>query len=307
MNARMPHVEVSKQAVLPVFDGREHAPRRTTVIRPPSFSPFAIFGNLANLWQYFDLLLTLTAHRIKVRYKQSALGLAWAVVQPLALMLIYTVIFSYIARMPSDGAPYAVFAYTALLPWTTFATALGNATNGVVNHAGLITKVYFPREILPLSYILSALVDFAIASVVLAGLLFYYRIPLTLNILYAAPIILTMMIFVLAVALFLSVLQVRFRDIGVGLPLLIQIWMFATPVIYPLSTVMGSAKIPAALKFLYSLNPMVGIVENFRRVVLHGTPPDFTSLALAVGVSLVLLPITYMYFKQTEATMADVI
>lgn len=286
---------------------RQARPRHTSVIRPPAFSPFAIFGHLASLWHYRDLLLTLTAHRINVRYKQSALGMTWAVLQPLSLMLIYTVIFSYIARMPSEGAPYAVFAYTALLPWTTFSTALGNATNGLVSHAGLITKVYFPREILPLSYIIAALADFAIAAIVLAGLLFYYRIPLSFNILYAVPIISTMMLFALAVALFLSVLQVRFRDVGVGLPLLIQIWMFATPVVYPLSVVMGSAKVPAAVKFLYRLNPMVGIVENFRRVVLQGTAPDFASLALAVGVSLVLLPLTYAYFKQTEATMADVI
>ncbi len=301
----MPHVEVSKQAVLPVFDGREHAPRRTTVIRPPSFSPFAIFGNLANLWQYFDLLLTLTAHRIKVRYKQSMLGMTWAVLQPLSLMLIYTVIFSYIARMPSDGAPYAVFAYTALLPWTTFATALGNATNGIVSHAGLVTKVYFPREILPLSYILSALADFAIAAVVLVGLLIYYRIPITLNVLYVLPITLAMMVFALAVSLYLSALQVRFRDVGVGLPLLLQVWMFATPVIYPLSAVLESARVPATVKFLYTLNPMVGIVDNFRRVILQGLPPNRASLGLAVVVSVVLLPLTYAYFKRTEATMAD--
>jgi len=277
------------------------------VLRPPAFSPFGIFGHIVNLWHYRDLLFTLTAHRIKVRYKQSALGLAWAVLQPLSLMLIYTVMFSYIARMPSDGSPYAVFAYAALLPWTTFATALGNATNGLVSHAGLITKVYFPREILPLSYVISSLVDFAIASVVLGGLLLYYGIPLTINALYALPIVLAMMVFALAVALVLSVLQVRFRDIGVALPLLIQIWMFATPIIYPLSSVTNSARLPAEAKLLYGLNPMVGIIENFRRVVLQGLTPDYASLALSVGVSLVLLPLSYAFFKQTEATMADVI
>ena len=286
---------------------QDRGPRPTSVLRPPAFTPFAIFGHVAGLWHYRDLLLTLTAHRVKVRYKQSALGMSWAVLQPLALMLIYTVIFSHIARMPSDGAPYAVFAYTALLPWTTFSTALGNATNGVVGHAGLITKVYFPREILPLSYIIAALVDFVIAAVVLAGLLVYYRIPLTANALYMFPIVLTMMVFSLAVSLFLSALQVRFRDVGVGLPLLIQVWMFATPVIYPLSAVMESDRLPDTAKLVYSLNPMVGIVENFRRVILHGTSPDWDSFALAAGVSLVLLPLTYAYFKRTEATMADFI
>lgn len=267
----------------------------------------AIFGHLAIVWHYRDLLLTLTAHRINVRYKQSALGMAWAVLQPLSLMLIYTVIFSYVARVPSDGAPYAIFAYAALLPWTTFSTGLGNATNGLVSHAGLITKVYFPREILPLSYIIAALVDFCIASVVLAGLLFYEHIPLTLNLLYIIPIVFVMMVFTLACALLFCMLQVRFRDIGVGLPLLLQIWMFAVPVVYPLSAVMNSNKLSDGLKFAYTLNPMVSIIDNFRRVVLHGTAPDFKALGLAAGMSFVLLPVTYAYFKRTEATMADVI
>lgn len=286
---------------------RHQRPRPTSVLRPPAFSPFAVVGHLAKLWHYRDLLMTLTAHRIAVRYKQSALGMTWAVLQPLALMLIYTVIFSHIARMPSEGAPYAVFTYAALLPWTTFSTALGNATGGLTSHAGLITKVYFPREILPLSYIVAALADFAIAAVVLAGLLLYYRIGLTANVLYVVPIVATMMTFALAVSLVLSALQVRFRDVGVGLPLLLQVWMFATPVIYPLSAVTKSAVLPAWAKTLYGLNPMVGIVENFRRVVLQGTPPDRASLGLAVGVSLVLLPLSYAYFKRTEATMADYI
>ena len=277
------------------------------MLRPAAFSPFAMVGHVAALWRYRDLLLTLTAHRVNVRYKQSVLGIAWAVLQPLTLMLIYTVIFSRIARIPTDGTPYAVFAYTALLPWTTFSTALGNATNALVGHAGLITKVYFPREILPLSYIVAALADFAIASLVLAGLLLYYRIPLGGYALYAVPIVMTMMVFALAVSLFLSALQVRFRDIGVGLPLLIQIWMFATPVVYPLSAVRNSAQLSATAKFLYGLNPMVGIVENFRRVVVQGLPPDRASLASAVGISLLLLPLAYAYFKRTEATMADFI
>ncbi len=281
--------------------------RPSSVLRPPEFSPFAVFGHLGALWSYRDLLFTLTAHRIKVRYKQSALGMAWAVLQPLALMLIYTVIFSMIGRMPSDGAPYAVFAYTALLPWTTFATAVGNATNGLVGHAGLITKVYFPREILPLSYIIAALADFAIAAVVLVGLLVYYRISLTMHVLWSVPIVITMMVFALAISLFLSALQVKFRDVGMGLPLLLQLWMFATPVIYPLSAVMESTKAPDTLKFLYNLNPTVGIVENFRRVVLQGSAPDYASLGLAAGVSLFLLPLAYAFFKRTEATMADYI
>ena len=233
--------------------------------------------------------------------------MTWAVLQPVALMLIYTVIFSYIARIESDGTPYAVFAYTALLPWTTFAAGVGNATNGLVNHSGLITKVYFPRELLPLSYIIASLVDFVIAAIVLAALLFYYKISLTVNVLYVVPIVAVMMIFALAVALFLSMVQVRFRDVGVALPLLLQVWMFATPVVYPLSVVMASTKLPDWAKFMYNLNPLVGVVDNFRQVVLHGTPPNFQSLGIATAISFILLPIAYAYFKRSEATMADVI
>jgi lipopolysaccharide transport system permease protein len=217
------------------------------------------------------------------------------------------VIFSNIARMPSEGAPYAIFAYAALLPWTAFATALGSATTALTSHSGLITKVYFPREILPITYIVAALVDFAIAAVVLAGLLVYYRIPLGANALYVLPIVVTMMLFTLVVSLFLSALQARFRDVGVGLPLLIQIWMFATPIIYPLSAVLKSDRLPEAAKVLYQLNPMVGIVDGFRRAVLQNAPPDAASLGMAAGVSLVLLPLAYAFFKRSEATLADVI
>jgi lipopolysaccharide transport system permease protein len=275
--------------------------RRVTVIRPPAFSLRVFDRALAELWHYFDLLVTLTVHRVKVRYKQSILGPTWAVLQPLSLMLIYTVIFSHIARMPSDGAPYAVFAYTALLPWTAFSTALTAATTGITNHSDLVKKVYFPREILPISYVIAAIVDLVIASIVLTALLLYYHIPLTLNALYVFPIILVMMLFVTAIVLFFSALQVRFRDVGVGMPLLLQLWMFATPVIYPLSAV------PRNLRPLYDLNPMVGVIENFRRVVLQGVGPDFGSLLQAALVALILLPITYMFFKHVEATMADVI
>ncbi|MEP6779559.1 MAG: ABC transporter permease [Gemmatimonadaceae bacterium] len=285
----------------------EDHPRRVHVLRPPTFSPLAIGTHLRELWRYRDLLITLTEHRIKVRYKQSVLGIAWSVLQPLALMLIYTVLFSLMARMPSDGVPYAVFTYTALLPWTTFANALGSATNGLTGNAALITKVYFPREILPLSYIIAALVDFALASLVLAGLLIYNHIAPTINLLYVFPIMLLMLVFALCVGLCLSSLQVRFRDVGVGLPLVLQVWMFATPVVYPLSTILQSARIPAEVKFIYELNPMVSIVENFRRVVLLGKAPDFRSLAFATTVSLLLLPLAYAYFKRTEATMADTI
>ena len=276
-------------------------PRRSRVFRAPSFSPLGLLASLLNLAQYRDLLLTLTLHRIKVRYKQSVLGISWAILQPLSLMLIYTLIFSFIAKVKTDGVPYAIFAYAALLPWTYFATSLGNATNALVSHSELVTKVYFPREILPLSYVIAAICDFLIASTVMVGLMMYYRVSVTVNVFFVIPIILVLTLFIVAMVLILSATQVRFRDIGVAMPLLLQLWMFATPVVYPLSAV------PVRFQSLYVLNPMVGTIENFRRVVLQGLSPDFYTLGVSAAVSLVLLVASYVYFKHVEATVADLI
>jgi homopolymeric O-antigen transport system permease protein len=277
------------------------APRPTTIIRAHSFSPLVLGRAVTRLSHYRDLLYTLSVHRLKVRYKQSVLGPSWAVLQPLALMLIYTVIFAGIARVPSEGTPFALFAYCALLPWTFFATALSTATNSLVSHTNLVTKVYFPREILPLTYVIAALVDFLVASVVLGGLMVYYKVSLTPFALYAIPIVVVLTMFAVAVSLVLCAVQVRYRDIGVAMPLVLQVWMFATPVVYPLRVV------PAAWQSLYELNPMVGIIESFRRVILQGQPPPFGALAISVVISVVLLPIAFIYFKHVEATVADVI
>jgi lipopolysaccharide transport system permease protein len=277
------------------------ANRPIRIIRPPSFSPLNLLSELRGLWQYRDLFYTLSVHRIKVRYKQSILGLAWAILQPLSLMLIYTVIFSVIAKVSSEGLPYAVFAYAALLPWTYFSSALTNATSGLVNHSQLVTKVYFAREILPLTYVSAALFDFAVASLFLVGLFIYYEVGLTVHALWAIPILLLLTMLATAFSLIFSVVQVRFRDVGVAIPLLLQVWMFATPVVYPLSAV------PQRFKGLYVLNPLVGVIENFRRVVLQGVAPDFYSLAISAVIAAVLLPVTYLYFKHVEATMADII
>ncbi|HEY0546866.1 MAG TPA: ABC transporter permease [Pyrinomonadaceae bacterium] len=276
-------------------------PRRVRVLRAPSFSPLGLISSLLTLAQYRDLLVTLTLHRIRVRYKQSVLGIAWAILQPLSLMLIYTLIFSFIAKVQTDGAPYAIFAYAALLPWTYFSTAVANATNSLVSHSELVTKVYFPREILPLSYVIAALCDFLIASSVMVGLLIYYHVSLTANALYAVPIIFVLTLFIIATTLILSATQVRFRDIGVAVPLLLQLWMFATPVVYPLSAV------PERFRPLYVLNPMVGTIENFRRTVLQGVAPDFYTLGLSAAVAVLLLVVAYVYFKHVEATVADLV
>src|SRR5689334_24054981 len=270
-------------------------------IRPVSLSPLNLLRDFRGLWQYRDLFYTLSLHRIKVRYKQSALGLAWAILQPLSLMLIYTVIFSVIAKVPSENVPYAVFAFAALLPWTFFSSTLTNATQGLVSHSQLVTKVYFAREILPLTYVSAALFDFAVATSFLIALFFYYGVHLTTYALYAIPILVLLVALATACSLFLSAMQVKFRDIGVAMPLLLQLWMFSTPVVYPLSAV------PQRYRGWYVLNPLVGVIENFRRVVLQGVEPDYHSLAISAIVAAILLPLTYLYFKRVEATMADVI
>lgn len=277
------------------------APRRLIVIRPPTLTRLNLVANLMKLMQYRDLLYTLSLHRIKVRYKQSVLGVSWAILQPLSMMVIFTIIFSLFAKMPSEGVPYALFAYAALLPWTFFSTSLANSTSALVSHTQLVTKVYFPREILPISYVIAALFDFLIASVVLLGLMIYYRVPPTRNALYAVPIILILTCFATAMSLFFSATQVRFRDIGVAVPLLLQLWMFATPVIYPLSAV------PMRARPLYLCNPMVGVIENFRQTILHGAAPNFYTLGLSAVISIILLIASYLYFKHLEATMADII
>jgi lipopolysaccharide transport system permease protein len=274
---------------------------RVSVIRAPAVSAAKLVRDLAKLGQYRDLLYTLSVHRIKVRYKQSVLGGLWAVLQPVSLMLMFTFIFSYVARIPSEGVPYAIFAYTALLPWNYFSASVSNATGSLVNHAQFVTKVYFPREILPATYVIASLFDFVIASTVLVGLLLYYRVPLTIYAFYTIPIILILTCFALAMSLFLSATQVRFRDIGVAVPLLLQLWLFATPVIYPLSSV------PLRFRSIYNLNPMVRIIESFRQVILRGAPPDYWSLTTAAIVSVVLLFLSYVYFKHLESTMADII
>jgi lipopolysaccharide transport system permease protein len=277
-------------------------PSWNKVIKPASFSPRVIFTGLRDLYRYRDLLVTLTIHRVKIRYKQSVLGIAWAILQPVLLMITYTVIFSIVAKMPHEGAaPYAVFVYAALLPWTFFSTSITTGSTSLASHSNLITKVYFPREILPLTYVLASLFDFLIASSVLAVLLAIYRVPVGIEAVMAVPLMCIAFLFSTAMTLFLSAFHVRFRDIGIAMALIIQLWMYATPVVYPLSVV------PRRYIFLYSLNPMAGIVENFRQVVLGPGDINYTVLLPGLFVCLILLPVSYLYFKSAEATMADVI
>jgi lipopolysaccharide transport system permease protein len=293
---------MSSQLIVSKSELKVRPERRRRVLKPPSLSPGRVWNELRALAEYRDLLYTLTVHRIKVRYKQSALGIGWAVLQPLSLMLIYTVVFTLIARMPTNGdTPYPVLLYSALLVWSFFSTALTSATNGLVSHSQLVTKVYFPREILPLTYIFAGLFDILIAAPVLVGLMWYYGVAVTIYALYAIPILLILTSFMTAVSLFLSAIQVRFRDVGMAMPLVLQVWMFASPVVYPLSAV------PERFRSLYMLNPMAGVVENFRRVLVEGMPPDPYQIAVSGALALILLPLAYIFFKNVEATIADII
>lgn len=273
----------------------------TVVIRPPSASWLRLRDHLSDLREYRDLLYTLSLHRVSVRYKQTSLGVLWAVLQPLLLMVIFTAVFSVLARMPSDGMPYALFAYTALLPWTFFGGSVTNATNSLVSHTPLITKVYFPREILPLTYLVAGLFDLAIGFVVLLGLMAWYRVPLSGAMVTLVPLVMLLCAWTLAVSLVLAAVQVRYRDIGIALPVLVQLWMFASPVIYPLTSV------PAAWRTAYLLNPMAGIINGFRDVLLHHAAPDSAPLGIALAVTAAALPLAYLFFKRAEATMADML
>jgi lipopolysaccharide transport system permease protein len=272
-----------------------------TVIRPAASAWLHVGDHIERLREYGDLLYTLSVHRISVRYKQTSLGLAWALLQPIMMMVVFTAVFAVLAKMPSDGTPYALFAYSGLLPWTFFSTSVTSGTNSLVAHTQLITKVYFPREILPITYVVAGLFDFAIGFVVLLALMSWYSFPLAAVAWNLLPIIGLLAAWILSVSLVLAAVQVRFRDIGVALPVLVQVLMFASPVIYPLSLV------PDAWRNWYLLNPMAGIVSSFRDILLHQSAPDPHPLRIACLVTAAALPAAYLFFKRAEATMADVI
>jgi lipopolysaccharide transport system permease protein len=260
---------------------------------------------LRRLAGFRDLLFTLSAHRIKVRYKQSRLGILWAVLQPLAIMLAFTLVFSLLGGAPSEGIPYALFAYSALVPWTAFASGLSSATGALTGHAALVTKVSFPREILPLTYVVAAITDGAIACIALAALMAWYGVPIGATALWSLLAFVLLALWLLASGLLLSAVQVRHRDVGLAVPVVLQVWMFATPVVYPLS--LAHAKLSPALYVAYVMNPMAGIADTFRRGLVLHAGPDPTALAAAAIVTAVLLPVAYAYFKHAELTMADVV
>jgi lipopolysaccharide transport system permease protein len=271
------------------------------IIRPPSFSLYTILTGLRTLSQYSDLFYTLSLFRLSVRYKQSILGWAWAALQPLALMAIYTLVFAHIAPVKTGGVPYPIFVFSALLPWIFFSAAISNSVQGLVAYPSLLTKMYFPREIIPLSYLAAGLVDFLIATIILAGLMIHYGVVLTWNVLYGIPILVILGGFTAAISLLFSAIHVRFRDVGLAMPFLLQIWMFATPVVYSLQSV------PTRWRSLFLLDPAAVTIENFRRVVIGGQGPDLSALGIAAAIAVVCLAAAYAYFKSSEAAMADII
>lgn len=257
--------------------------------------------DLYAVWRYRELLYFLVWREIKIRYKQAAIGIGWAILQPVIAMLIFTAIFGYFARIPSDGVPYAVFAFTAILPWTYFSEAFRRGGTGLVDDADLIRKIYFPRLIIPLAMVVAPLVDFLLSFVVLLVLLAWYGIMPTANIVFLPFFLLVAMVLALAVALWLGPINVRFRDIKHTLPFLIQIWMYASPVVYPLSMV------PERWKLLYSLNPMVGVIEGFRWALLGKENPDFLAMSVSLFLIVLVLLGGIVYFKKMERFFADVI
>ena len=256
---------------------------------------------LPELWQYRELLYFLVWRDIKVRYKQTVLGAAWAIIQPFFTMLVFTLFFGKLANIQSDGVPYALFSYAALVPWTFFANGLSQSADSLVGSANLIKKVYFPRLVVPLAAVLSGVVDFALAFVVLIGMMLYYGIAPTLNVIWLPPLLLLALITALGVGLWLSALNVEFRDVRYVVPFLVQLWLFATPIAYP------SSLLPEPWRTIYGLNPMAGVVEGFRWALLGtNTAPGAMVLVSALAAAAILVSGAY-YFRRMEKTFADVV
>lgn len=258
-------------------------------------------SNIKELWNYRELLWILTLREIKVRYKQTALGILWAIAQPLSLMLIFTIVFSYFTTINSEGLPYPVFSYTSLLPWMFFQTAVQFGSMSIVNNSGLITKVWFPREILPLSSVLAAFVDFLIASVLLVGLMFWYHIIPSVSIFWILILVPVQLAVTIGIALLTAALVVLFRDLKFVIPLVLQILFYATPIIYSINI------IPDRFFRLVLANPLTGLVDSYRRVLLLGQPPHPVYLVTSASIGIALLVTGYWFYKKVDRGFADII
>ena len=257
--------------------------------------------NLRDLWEYRELLYFLTWRDIKVRYKQTALGIGWVVLQPLLLMLVFTMFFGRLVELPSDGIPYPLFTYTALLPWQLFSRALNEGSMSLIAHERVITKTYFPRILLPASAVLAGLIDFGIAFLLMIGFILFYGVHPGLAIFTLPVFVLLVVMTAFGVSLWLAAFNVLYRDVRYVLPFLTQLWMFATPIIYPVSVV------PDSWRLLYSLNPMVGVVEGFRWALLGNTSGMDAMFGLSALVVASVLVGGILYFQSVQQTFADVI
>jgi lipopolysaccharide transport system permease protein len=256
---------------------------------------------LRQLWGYRDLLFYLAWRDVSVRYKQTLIGAAWAVVQPVCSMLVFSLFFGSLAGMPSDGVPYGVFCFAALLPWNYFAKAMSQAGVSLVSNSNLVTKIYFPRLVIPLASILPPLVDFAIAFIVLLGMVLWSGLPFTWNLLGLVPLLVLLVATALGMGLWLAALNVSYRDVGHIVPFLVQLGMFASPVVYPASLV------PERWRLWYGLNPMTGVIEGFRWAVLGTGQVAASVLVLSSLVCMVLLASGLLYFQRAQKTFADVV
>jgi lipopolysaccharide transport system permease protein len=293
-------IELDKGHVAPVAPAEPaETPITPTVVIRPSRGWVAL--KLGELWEYRELLYFLTWRDIKVRYKQTALGAAWAVIQPFTTMVVFSLFFGRLAQMPSDGVPYPIFSFAALVPWTFFAYALGQASNSLVGSANLIKKVYFPRLVIPIASTLSGVIDFAIAFVVLLGMMLYFGILPTLAVLWLVPLTLLALVTSLGVGLWLSALNVQYRDVRYVVPFLTQLWLFATPIAYP------SSLLPAEWRVLYALNPMVGVVEGFRWALLGTDTAPGPMVLVSAAAAIILLVTGALYFRRMEKTFADTV
>jgi lipopolysaccharide transport system permease protein len=257
--------------------------------------------DLRAVWQYRELLYFLSWREIKVRYKQTAIGVAWAILQPLLTMVIFTLIFGKLAKIPSDGLPYALFVFTALLPWGYFSQSISRSGTSLVGEANLIRKIYFPRLIIPLAAVMTPLVDFFLGFLVLLGMMVWFNVTPGWGVVTLPLFILLALVTALSVSLWLSALNVKYRDVRYTIPFLIQFWMYATPIVYPVSL------IPEKWRLLYSLNPMVGVTEGFRWALLGKESPDFSVIVGSTVIVMVVLSGGVIYFKHLERTFADVI
>jgi lipopolysaccharide transport system permease protein len=272
-------------------------PERPVLVLEPSKGWVSL--DLTGVWEHRELLFFLTWRDVKLRYKQTALGVMWAIVQPTAPMLIFTLVFGRLVDVPADG-PYPLFAFAGLLPWTFFANAVTNCATSVVTSANLITKVYFPRMIIPGAATIAALMDFIIGLGVLSVLMIWYRVPLNVTLLVLPLLIALTTILALGVGMFLAALTVQYRDVRYALPFLLQLWMFATPIIFP------SRIVPERWQWAITLNPMAGIIENFR-AALFGRPIDWSALSFAAAIAFAILVYGAFSFRRFERKFADFI